>query len=336
MHIFGISLSDPCEYNNLAHSNLEIVQYLLQKLIGYQKNALPVWFPERDPTADPASHTGDAKGYWGPWMSSTANKAILKNVLDNIPTFSEKKHHQASHRATSDTKFGKVFSTHAEHDQEVYNMLKEILQMTNQGKKGLIPFKTNSEVMKESLAMLYAKMKRKTEIDDLMHKLQMIKKGRVAKRKGHGSWKASSKSKAQSLSHSDSKLLHNDGHKVDKNGAKRTGIESVASDENIISEDAVEDSLDKNSVSGDEEQQTEDALSALDVSSDTENFEQNDFKPGGLMNENDSQIEGESNSEDGSSELSADIPSETSAKGSGIEFQKGSDVTDAAVYDIKQ
>lgn len=74
-------LSDPCEFNNLAFSNLDIVEQLLTKLVEYQKDALPVWFPERDYRANPPEH----QGYWGPWMTSKANSLILKQVLDGIP-----------------------------------------------------------------------------------------------------------------------------------------------------------------------------------------------------------------------------------------------------------
>ena len=325
--VFTFPFPDPCEYNNLAHSKLDIVHRLLQKLVKYQKKALPVWFPERDPTANPAEH----HGYWGPWMSSKANQVILKKVVDDISKISEKKHH-AGHRANNGEKIGKVFSTHATNDTEVYHMLNEILRKV-EGKKGRIP-QTNGTLMKESLAMLYAKMKQKTRVDDLMHKLQMIKKGRVAKSKAHRSGKARSKSEALSSTYSDSKLFHMKGHKVDRNGAKRGDIENTASNQDNFIANDVEDSLDENHLLGDEEQG--EYASSLDASSDSEKLEQSDFKSGELTKEADmsedvrnsnSRIEGESNPED---ESSADITSEMSAPGSGSEFQEGNDVIDDA------
>ena len=139
---FLFSFPDPCEYNNLAHFNLDIVRRLLLRLVKYQKNALPVWFPERDPTANPAEH----HGYWGPWMSSKANQAILKKVIDDISKVSEKKHYRAGHTADHGEKKGKVFSTHATNDTEVYQMLNEILRKV-EGKQGRIP-QTNGTLMK--------------------------------------------------------------------------------------------------------------------------------------------------------------------------------------------
>jgi len=128
--LFNIE-EDPCEYNNLAHSNLDIVERLLLRLVEYQKKALPVWFPERDPAANPAQN----RGYWGPWMSSTANKAILKKVLDTIPAVGAKKCPKTNHKAIDEAKIGKVFSTHAADDKEVYKMLKRILRVANEDKK---------------------------------------------------------------------------------------------------------------------------------------------------------------------------------------------------------
>ena len=140
---FGISLSDPCEYNNIAHSNLDIVQKLLHRLIKYQKNARPLWFPDRDPGGDPAYHTGKNKGYWAPWMESENNEKILKKVLDNIAVISGKRHHKECPPMDNVTVIEKEHSTHAEYDKDVYYMLKGILHQANKGKKGLIPKKFN-------------------------------------------------------------------------------------------------------------------------------------------------------------------------------------------------
>ena len=323
-----ICLSDPCEYNNLAHSNLGIVRELLLKLIKYQKNALPVWFPERDPSVNPAA----LGGYWGPWMSSTANKVILQRVLDTIPKVSKNKPYNRKHDSKSEGNIGKVFSTHAEHDKDVFQMLKEILRMAQSGKKGQIPGRNNSSLMKESLAMLFAKMKEKTKVDDLMHKLQMIKKGRVAKGKPHRSEKHSAKSEEHSSSDNDSKLLHKQGRKDDKNAAKRADIENLISKEGSFLRNTVEGSLDKsNSLLKNQEHQ-EDETSTSDASSDAENVEQTDLESGELMNEDDSysknQIEGESDHEDETSGWSADFASETSAKGSGNKLQEANGAID--------
>lgn len=330
MHLFRvyICLSDPCEYNNLARSNLGIVRKLLLKLIKYQKNALPVWFPERDPSVNPAA----LGGYWGPWMSSAANKVILQKVLDSIPKVSKNKPYNAKHDSKSEGNIGKVFSTHAEYDQDVFQMLKEILRMAQSGKKGQIPGRNNSSLMKESLGMLFSKMKEKTKVDDLMHKLQMIKKGRVAKGKLHRSRKQSSKSEEHSSSDNDSKLLHKQGHKDDKNAAKRADIENLISKEGGFLRNTVEGSLDKsNSLLKNQEQQ-EDETSTSDASSDAENVEQTDLESGELMNEDDSysknHIEGESDREDETSGWSADFASGTSAKGSGNELQEANGAID--------
>lgn len=162
-----------------------------------------MWFPARDDRANPPEH----QGYWGPWMTSKANSLILKQVLDGIPKVAiEKKYQQPTQNAAESGKIaGKVFSTHANHDKEVYEMLKNILHLTSSGKKGHIP-QLKSPLTKESLAMLYAKMKEKTKIDKLTHKLQMIKKGRVAKGKRHRSAKHFSKGKINSSLYRGSKL----------------------------------------------------------------------------------------------------------------------------------
>ncbi|XP_068709022.1 arylsulfatase I-like [Montipora foliosa] len=213
---------DPCERNNLAFSHLDRVEQLIKKLIDYQEKALPVWFPERDPSANPDEH----HGYWGPWMTSKANSAILRKVIDSIPEGTvEKKHHHPRQNISHGGKIGKVFSTHAVHDEEVYEMLKDILHLAKTRKKGHIP-KGNSLPKRESLAMLYDKMKEKTKVDKLMHKLQMIKKGRAAKRKGLRSKKHDSNAKAHRSSYAYSKLRHNKGRKDYKNGTKRTRVQN--------------------------------------------------------------------------------------------------------------
>lgn len=178
-----------------------------------------MWFPARDYRANPPQH----QGYWGPWMTSKANSLILKQVLDGIPKAAiEKKYQQPSQNAAESGKIaGKVFSTHANHDKEVYEMLNNILHLTNNGKKGHVP-QLKSPLTKESLAMLYAKMKEKTKIDKLMHKLQMIKKGRVAKGKRHRSTKHFSRGKIDSSLYKSSKLQGTKNRKLKQSDAKRT------------------------------------------------------------------------------------------------------------------
>lgn len=79
--------SDPCEYNTIANNNLPIVRQLLERLIQIQRQARPVWFPERDPKANPALFNG----FWGPWQKNPANKKIMKDKLTNIPIIGKNK-----------------------------------------------------------------------------------------------------------------------------------------------------------------------------------------------------------------------------------------------------
>lgn len=331
---FCIFLLDPCEYKNLAHKHLEIVERLLHKLIDYQKKARPVWFPERDPTANPSEN--GTIGFWGPWRSSTANEIILSNVLDSIPSVSGKKHSCHTNGKSNGTKVEKVFSTHKDSDKEVYLMLEKILRMTKEGKKGQIP--RNSRLMKESLAMLYAKMKQKTKVDDLMHKLQMIKKGRVAKRKDHKPLKHVKKQSLSSaltqinssLESSKSKKLPNKKlQKVDNTGTRRTVIENVP--DNSINND-VDNTLEMSSKSTDlEEDQDMEGVPSLDTSPGFEEVKQNDDIDGGdLIADNneddantDTQIENEYDSEEESSGQSPETNYETSGENSEMEFSDG-------------
>ena len=291
-----------------------------------------MWFPERDPTANPSEN--GTIGFWGPWRSSTANEIILNNVLDSIPSVSGKKHSCHTKGKSNGTKVGKVFSTHRDSDKEVYLMLEKILRMTKEGKKGQIP--RNSRLMKESLAMLYAKMKQKTKVDDLMHKLQMIKKGRVAMRKDHKSLKhvkEQSRSSTltqinSSLESSESKKLPNKNlQKVDKTGTRRTVIENVP--DNSINND-VDNTLEMSSNSREEDQDME-VEPSLDESTGFEEVKQNDDIDGGdLMADNneddantDTQIENEYDSEEESSGQSPETNYETSGENSEMEFSDG-------------
>ena len=294
-----------------------------------------MWFPERDPTANPSEN--GTIGFWGPWRSSTANEIILNNVLDSIPSVSGKKLPCHTNSKSNGTKVGKVFSTHKDSDKEVYLMLEKILRMTKEGKKGQIP--RNSRLMKESLAMLYAKMKQKTKVDDLMHKLQMIKKGRVEKKKDHKPLKhvkelSLSRALTQinsSLESSKSKKLPNKKlQKADKTGTRRTVIENVpVNDDNSINND-VDNTLEMRSNSRDEDQDME-GVPSLDTSSGFEEVKQNDDIDGGdLIADNneddantDTQIENEYDSEKESSGQSPETNYETSGENSEMEFSDG-------------
>lgn len=119
---------------------------LVLRLIYYQKRALPVWFPESDTKADPAKHCG----FWSPWRSSKANKAILKNVIDNIPSGVERKHHCKGKCKVRETKIEKVsLNTYEAEDKEFYQSLKGILRVVSERKKGHIR-QASGKVLKET------------------------------------------------------------------------------------------------------------------------------------------------------------------------------------------
>ena len=238
---------------------------------------------------------------------------------------------------------GKVFSTHGDSDKEVYLMLEKILRMTKEGKKGQIP--RNSKLMKESLAMLYTKMKQKTKVDDLMHKLQMIKKGRVAKRKGHKPLKhVKEQTRSSTLTQMNSSLesrkpkkFTNKNHQtVDKTGTRRTEIENVPiRDDNSIN-DGADNTLEMRSDPREDDQDMEEAPS-WDTSSGSEQVEPNDLENGELMadnNENerntDTEIEDEYDTEVESSGLSAETNprDQTSEEKSEMEFQGSDSISD--------
>ena len=298
-----------------------------------------MWFPERDPLANPSEN--GTIGFWGPWRSSTANTLILENVLDSIPSMRKEKHSRHTKIKNKGKKMGKVFSTHEDSDKEVYLMLEKILQMTKVGKKGQIP--RNSRLMKESLAMLYAKMKQKTKVDDLMHKLQMIKKGRVAKRKGHKPVKLAKEQTRSSLltqmkssleSSKPKKLMNKDHQTADKTGTRRTEIENVPLiDENSIN-NGTGNNLEMRSNSREDDQDMEEVL-PLDTSSGFQEVDQNDIENGELMTDNSkndrnsyAQIEDEYDSEVESSAQSAETNNQTSREKSEMEFQDNDGVSD--------
>ena len=254
---------------------------------------------------------------------------------------SEKKHSRHTKGKSNGKKIEKVFSTHEESDKDVYLMLEKILRMTKEGKKGQIP--RNSSLLKESLAMLYAKMKQKTKVDDLMHKLQMIKKGRVAKRKGHRPGKLvkeQTRSSAvtqinSSLESSKPEKLMNKNHQtVAKTGTRRTEIENVPTrDDNSIN-NGIDNSLEMRNNSREDDQDMEEVPS-LETSSGFEGVEQNDIENGELMADKsgndgreDTQIEDKYDYEEESSGQSAEINDQTSGEKSEMEFQDSDGISE--------
>ena len=132
---FLVSLSDPCEYRNIAKTHIDIVRRLVLRLIHYQRRALPVWFPETDTRADPIKHCG----FWSPWRSSKKNEAILQKVIDNLPSGVERKHKcegKCKARKTKKTEKTEVtFNTYEAQEKEFYQTLKGILRMVNEERK---------------------------------------------------------------------------------------------------------------------------------------------------------------------------------------------------------
>ncbi|KAI8483115.1 hypothetical protein Bbelb_391340 [Branchiostoma belcheri] len=55
---------DPHERTDLSERHPDIVEDLLRKLAAYNKTAVPPFWPDVDPRANPAFH-GDV---WGPWL----------------------------------------------------------------------------------------------------------------------------------------------------------------------------------------------------------------------------------------------------------------------------
>ena len=62
--VFDISV-DPCEYNNLAPSNPDIVKKLMERLMDYNATAVPPRNKPADPKGLPSQHGG----VWVPWIS---------------------------------------------------------------------------------------------------------------------------------------------------------------------------------------------------------------------------------------------------------------------------
>ena len=132
---FFVSISDPCEYRNLANSHLDVVKRLVLRLIHFQKKALPVWYPEREYEANPARHGG----FWSPWRSSKGNRVILQEVTDNVKSFTERKHSCQGNCTIHTTQIDEISLSISEaRDKEFYHMLKRILRKVDKRKKSRI------------------------------------------------------------------------------------------------------------------------------------------------------------------------------------------------------
>ncbi|XP_077994398.1 arylsulfatase B-like [Glandiceps talaboti] len=71
--LFDIS-KDPCEFNNLAESQPDILQRLLSVLDKYDATAVEPMFPDNDPAADPAKH----HGAWDSWVDPSCPADVEK------------------------------------------------------------------------------------------------------------------------------------------------------------------------------------------------------------------------------------------------------------------
>lgn len=112
---------------------------LLERLMQIQRQVRPVWFPKRDPRANPALF----EGFWGPWRKNPANSQILKDMEEKIPKNGE----------TLKTRLGNyknqtgVYEGH----EEFHSMLHKILKDTK--KKAKIKNKaTQSKTKKTTIS----------------------------------------------------------------------------------------------------------------------------------------------------------------------------------------
>lgn len=136
---------------------MQIVHQLLERLIQIQEQVRPVWFPKRDPRANPALFNG----FWGPWRENPANGQILKDMEAKIPKpgLPVKKSRGNYRNQTG------VYQGH----EEFHSMLHKILKHTKkivknkdkQSKKAKILQNENSRI-KHSEIMLFKAMEEKT------------------------------------------------------------------------------------------------------------------------------------------------------------------------------
>ena len=131
-----VFLTDPCEYHNIAHANLPILRKLLNRIFEHQKRALPVWYPDRDPLADPAL-LGDS---WGPWKSISAGDTLTRSQNGEEKTAS-----YMGNEMKPNENFGVVngsqslncchkynlnyssFTVQSDKDEKIYNVIKNIM-----------------------------------------------------------------------------------------------------------------------------------------------------------------------------------------------------------------
>ena len=178
-----------------------------------------------------------------------------------------------------------------------------------------------------------------------MHKLQMIKKGRVAKRKSHKPVKlVKQQTRSSTLTQMNSslesrkpkKMMTKNRKTIDKTGTRRTEIENVPIRDDTSLNNGADNALEMRSSPREDDQDMEEELS-LDTSSGSEQVEQNDLENGELMTGNskndrntDTQIEDEYDSEVESSGQSAVTNSrnQTSGEKSEMEFQASDSISD--------
>jgi hypothetical protein len=55
---------DPNERNDLSQTRTDMVKIMLDRLVEYEKTAVPVRYPDDDKFANP-KYLG---GFWGPWQ----------------------------------------------------------------------------------------------------------------------------------------------------------------------------------------------------------------------------------------------------------------------------
>ena len=136
-YLFAIFLTDPCEYQNIAHANLGIVRKLLYRIFEYQRRALPVWYPQRDPLADPALQGGS----WGPWKSIAVDNGMTLshnnkektasymgseiNPNGNSDSVNDSQSLHCCHKYNLN--YSSLIKIQSDRDEKIYNMLKNII-----------------------------------------------------------------------------------------------------------------------------------------------------------------------------------------------------------------
>ncbi|KAF6037038.1 hypothetical protein EB796_004655 [Bugula neritina] len=65
IYLFNVA-EDPEERNDLTDSHPDVVNFMLKRLAQWQKDSVPVFYPQDDENCNPALHGG----IWGPWVTS--------------------------------------------------------------------------------------------------------------------------------------------------------------------------------------------------------------------------------------------------------------------------